>query len=352
MVQKLRKEEDDMSNTNFQNSLQRIPQNIPPVWMMRQAGRYHKHYQNLRSKYSFMQLCKEPELAAEVAFGPVDEFDFDVSILFSDLLFPLEALGQGLEYTDSGPRLGWNLTDETFPNLRPVDDAITHLEFQKKAMQLTRQKIPSHKSVIGFVGGPWTLFCYSSMGKHEGGLTTAKKSISLREKFFPIITDLLIKNIQLQFEGGAEIVMIFDTAAGELSNLEFEKIILPSLKILSDKFPKKLGYYSKNTTEQQVNSVLKSIPNLTGIGVDHRLNITSTFQNNQLGFTQGNFDQSLLFLEKDSFLKILMEYIQPIKDLSLEDRKGWVCGLGHGVLPKTPESNVKYFVETIRRIFS
>ena len=98
---------------------------------MRQAGRYHKHYQSLRQKHSFMELCKDPKLAAQVALGPVLDFDFDVAILFSDLLFPLEALGMGLTYPDSGPQLDWNLTSENFGKLKSIDQALPGLEFQK-----------------------------------------------------------------------------------------------------------------------------------------------------------------------------------------------------------------------------
>ncbi len=112
-----------IGNERFQNALVRRPQEAPPIWLMRQAGRYHKHYQALREKHSFMDLCKRPELAAEVALGPVLDFDFDAAILFSDLLFPLEALGMSLEYTDRGPQLGWNLAERTIARLRTMDDA-------------------------------------------------------------------------------------------------------------------------------------------------------------------------------------------------------------------------------------
>ena len=89
-----------IGNLRFQNALARMPQATPPIWLMRQAGRYHRHYQDLRRQFSFMDLCKQPELAAHVALGPVMDFDFDAAILFSDLLFPLEALGMGLQYTE------------------------------------------------------------------------------------------------------------------------------------------------------------------------------------------------------------------------------------------------------------
>ena len=146
-----------VGNSRFQNAVKLVPQSVPPVWMMRQAGRYHQHYQKLRARYSFAELCKKPEVAAEVALGPIDEFDFDVSILFSDLLFPLEGLGMGLEYTDAGPRLGFSLTNESISRLRSVDEAFLDLDFQGEAVTRTRALLPDSKSLIGFVGGPWTL---------------------------------------------------------------------------------------------------------------------------------------------------------------------------------------------------
>src|SRR6267378_895181 len=119
-----------IGNELFQNALARRPQSVPPIWLMRQAGRYHKHYQALRGKHSFMDLCKRPELAAEVALGPVLDFDFDAAILFSDLLFPLEALGMGLEYMDHGPQLEWKLDPKTLAELRPIEEAWPNLLFQ------------------------------------------------------------------------------------------------------------------------------------------------------------------------------------------------------------------------------
>src|SRR5213080_4986810 len=124
-----------IGHARLHNALARRLQSTPPIWLMRQAGRYHKHYQALREKYSFMDLCKRPELAAEVALGPVLDFDFDAAILFSDLLFPLEALGMGLEYTEQGPRLKWKLDAKSVSRLRSVDDAWPHLLFQGEAMR-------------------------------------------------------------------------------------------------------------------------------------------------------------------------------------------------------------------------
>src|SRR5207248_7750148 len=135
----------------LQIALPRRSQSVPPIWLMRQAGRYHQHYQALRANHSFMDLCKQAELAAEVALGPVLDFDFDAAILFSDLLFPLEALGMGLEYTERGPQLGWKLDQTTLGKLRDVEEAWPRLFFQGDAVRKTRSLLPANKSLIGFI---------------------------------------------------------------------------------------------------------------------------------------------------------------------------------------------------------
>ncbi|MBE8362655.1 uroporphyrinogen decarboxylase family protein [Leptospira borgpetersenii] len=339
-----------MPSKRYSNAISGVAQKIPPVWMMRQAGRYHKHYQTLRQKYTFEELCKNPELAAEVAFGPVDEFDFDVAILFSDILFPLEALGMGLRYTDAGPVLNFSIRSEKdLKKLKPVEDSISFMQFQKKAMHLTRERIPEDKSVIGFVGGPWTLFTYAVSGKHEGNLSLPKILTDVRNEFLEKIIRFLRENISLQLEGGAELVMIFDTAGGDLSPELFREIVIPGIKILADSYPGKVGYYGKGTASPHFQAVQR-IPTLAGFGFDHRWDLKEIFKNEKR-MVQGNFDQNLLFMEKEEFKRTLKSYLMPYRDLSPEERIGWVCGLGHGVMPKTPEENVKSFVEIVRETF-
>lgn len=338
-------------NPLFKNALQRTPQAVPPIWFMRQAGRYHKHYQGLRAQNSFEDLCKKPELAAQVALGPVAEFDFDVSILFSDILFPLEALGMGLAYTDHGPQLSFKLNPETINDLGPVDKAVEFMGFQKEAMMATRAVLPSNKSLIGFVGGPWTLFVYAVEGSHAGSLIQSKTLINLFPKFLEKMYPLLKENIKLQFEGGAEVVMVFDTAAGEVSPLFFKEFIQPVLAKIAQDYPGKIGYYSKGTQPVFFNKEFVSLP-WAGQGFDHRCYIPDSFAVQNKGFVQGNFDQSLLFLDDADFKKALNTFLAPMKEMTPAQRAGWVCGLGHGVLPKTPEKNVKLFVDTVRKELS
>lgn len=338
-------------NIKFQNSLNRVPQKCPPIWFMRQAGRYHQHYQNLRAQHGFMELCVNPDLATEVTMGPIEDFDFDVAILFSDLLFPLQALGMGLRY-EPGPVLDWHLTsEEDLKKLADPIKSVAQLMFQQEALLKIRKVLPESKSLIGFVGGPWTLFSYAVEGSHQGGLIQTKKNLSLYPKFCQILMPLLLENIQLQIDGGAEMVMIFDTAAGDLDPQTFKDVVLPELEQLIQKFPNRLAYYAKNTQPcyLQGTSLLKDP--WAGLGFDHKWNLTECFKLRNSGFVQGNFDQHLLFQKSNDFQNSLKKYLEPFQAMSPEARAGWVCGLGHGVLPATPEQNVRDFVKIVRESF-
>jgi uroporphyrinogen decarboxylase len=338
---------EQVGNDRFQNALARVAQPTPPIWLMRQAGRYHRHYQALRAKHSFMDLCKQPELAAEVACGPVNDFGFDAAILFSDLLFPLEALGMGLEYTDRGPQLGWRLNHETISQLRSADAAWPGLSFQGEAMRATRERIPDDRSLIGFVGGPWTLFVYAVEGTHQGSLIEAKKLWPLFAPFCEFIVPLLIRAIQTQLDNGAEVVMIFDTAAGELDPDLFQIEVVPQLQRMTAVDKKQIGYYSKGTQPAHLRHPFFLNGGIAGIGVDHRWNMSDALDLFPAGFVQGNFDQALLHADSAELRKHLIRYLAPLKE---RDCRGWICGLGHGVLPATPEDNVRLFVDTVREV--
>ncbi len=319
---------------------------------MRQAGRYHRHYQEMRKKHSFMELCRVPDLAAEVARGPVADFDFDLAILFSDLLFPLEALGLGLTYEDSGPKLEPHLDASLLPRLRPTADALPYLEFQREAVRRTREVIPESKSVIGFVGGPWTLYVYAVEGSHQGNITRAKSDPTLYKRFIEHLVPLLIENIRMQLDGGAEVVMLFDTAAGEVAPAWFRREVIPDIASLVEAFPGRVGYYARGIQPAHLRDPrFDSIP-LAGVGIDWRWDMPEALSlYGGRGFVQGNFDQSLLFLPPEEFGKELRRYLEPLLALSPEQRRGWVAGLGHGVLPRTPEENVRTFVRTVRETF-
>lgn len=342
-----------MPSERFQNALRSVPQAVPPIWMMRQAGRYHSHYKQLRRKHSFMDLCIVPELAAEAARGPVEDFDFDLAILFSDLLFPLQALGLSLTYEDSGPKLDPHLDWSQMSRLRSIDDALPHLMFQKEAMRLTREVIPQSKSVIGFVGGPWTLYVYGVEGSHQGNLKKAKSDPALYRAFSDHLVPLLIENIRLQIDGGAEVVMVLDTAAGELAPEWFQRCVWPDLAKIAEAFRGHVAYYSRGSQPAHLRGAEIANTPFGGVGVDWRWDMKEALAMfTGKGLVQGNFDPALLFLNKETFADELRRYLEPLRELTPEQRRGWVCGLGHGILPATPEENVRTFVKTVREMFA
>jgi uroporphyrinogen decarboxylase len=335
---------------------------VPPIWLMRQAGRYHTPYRQLRARHDFATLCREPELAAEVAMGPMRDFDFDAAILFSDLLFPLEALGFGLSYEDGPPKLDGTLTPDRIAAFRPLADALARLTFQRDALVATRALLPPDKGLLGFVGGPWTLFVYAVEGSHAGPLSRAKASLDLYRAFADRLLPLLVENIRLQFEGGADVVMLFDTAAGELPPDVFQRAIAPDLGTLTRAFPKRLGYYAKGLRPAHLESAADAsrvgaaarsfTDDLAGLGLDHGWDLARTLRDRTSdGFVQGNFDPALLQLTGAVLDRAIDAFLAPLQALSAADRRGWICGLGHGVLPATPEDSVRTFVRKVREGF-
>ena len=339
-----------MPNTKFLNSLNRTPQKGPPVWFMRQAGRYHDHYQALKKDHTFEELCKNPLLAAETAMGPINEFDFDVAILFSDILFPLEALGMDLSY-NPGPQFGLHLNEENANNLLVNQNPISFMNFQGEAIERTIERLPKEKSLIGFVGGPWTLISYAcNINKDSRQINLNNFQIGLLDN---VILPLLKENIKLQLNAGAEVVMIFDSAAHQLDEEDLNIYLEKTFNSLAKEFPNKVGYYAKDGINYET-IIAKQDDHeidLAGMGLDSNIDIRDYFKKTTNGFVQGNFSEHFLTLPLEEFLPKLDIFINQMSDLTPEDRVGWVCGLGHGVLKTTPQENVKEFVRRIREAF-
>ena len=331
-----------MSNELFVNAINRVDQTTPPIWFMRQAGRYHSHYQKLKEKYTFEELCKTPELASLVACGPINDFDFDVSILFSDILFPLEGLGLPLMFKP-GPIFGDFINQNNYQKYSDIDKAIDHMNFQKQAIQNTREQLPKSKSLIGFVGGLWTLLRFAVDKKNK--LFEPK---DFHFEFLEItLLPLIKKNIQLQLDAGVEIVMIFDSGLADLPSDLFKKNYIGLIRDLAFSFPNKVGYYCKGKTKEEVKLISK-FP-FAGMGIDHNLDIIDFLSNNHQGFTQGNFNESKMLMNTEDLSKEINLYCDKIEKFG--SIRGWVCGLGHGVNKETPEKNVHLFIDIIRKRF-
>ena len=315
-------------NKLFYNACERIEQHTPPIWYMRQAGRYHSHYQELKKSYTFEQLCKTPELAAEVACGPVKEFDLDVAIMFSDIMFVLEGLGMELQF-DPGPKfVGGGIHGN-------VQKAIEHMKFQADVIKATRERLDNNVSLIGFVGGPYTVTAHLMKRTFVAGIQNKPL-----EWLKNVMVPLLKANIDLQLEAGAEKVMIFDSTLDIMNLWYWEKEYIPLLEpLVGDN----VGYYCKNR------DILKATHYpWGGVGIDGSQSMSKVLMSRDKGFVQGNFKEKYLLLPK----KELQEKIDMFCDyMELRNRLGWVCGLGHGIDKETPEENVHLFIDTIRKRF-
>lgn len=326
-----------------------------PVWFMRQAGRYHAHYQAIKAKSDFLSMCKTPELACEVTMGPIEEFKFDAAILFSDLLFPLEQLGTGLRY-DPGPKLDWHLdTVGKLASLKELAPAAEFFDFQKQACRLLKKTLPDDRTLLGFVGGPFTLYTYVTEGLHDGNLVSAKQGLhdGRWEGFLQKLIPNLITEMNVQAEGGADAVCIFDTAAGELSPGDYARFVVPAIRTVIEGFKKahptkRVTYYSKHTQKAHLEAI-QDLP-IDTVGVDWRCDLIEIQKMFPKQFVQGNFDPIWLHLPQDIMVANLRAWHADLVKRGLDQSK-WICGLGHGVTIQTPEANVRRAVELVHQEF-
>jgi len=325
-----------MSEKLFENALLRAENSCPPIWMMRQAGRYQASYREMKQTWSFEQMCKLPRLATDVAMLPIDEFDFDVAILFSDILFHLEGLGLPLSF-NPGPKFEWHLDEDNWVDYNDVGKAIDFLKFQSKAIEQTRDRLYYKKGLVGFVGGPWTILNYA-VGDEE-------VSDEFKHKYLKdVLVPLLRASIKKQLEAGADCVMIFDSGLKNIHKNYFDKEYCELLKELQSAGP--TAYYSRTLPYNSLQKVIDL--DFAGVGIDSTQDLNKTLQKVNKGFVQGNFDEKLLLQDSETILRYeIRKWLDTI-----EDPTGWVCGLGHGILKETHPKNVTIFVQTVRNYFS
>ena len=324
-----------MTETLFDNARNRVEQSCPPIWMMRQAGRYQASYRAVKEKFSFVQMCKLPQIASSVAMLPIDEYDFDVAILFSDILFHIEALGIPLQF-DPGPKFEFDLTEDNYKNHQYKQNTLKHLQFQARAIKSTKEKLPFKKNLVGFVGGPWTLMNYAC---GESKVTNNFKIKFINDH----LLHLLKASIRQQTEAGADCVMIFDSGLHNLPKSLFANEYSKILKELAQ--TEQTVYYSRNLPYNSLNKLIDI--GFTGIGIDSTIDLDKTLKKVSTGFVQGNFDETLLLQNSETILRYeINKWLDTITDTT-----GWVCGLGHGILKDTPPTNVKIFVDMVRNRF-
>ena len=320
----------------------------PPVWLMRQAGRYLPEYQKIRSEVGFLDLCNNPELAVEVSLQPYERFKTDAVIVFSDILLPAQKMGLELEFTEDGPRINNLIKNESDIKKLTVPLANDEVYPTLTAINMLRKGVGDKVPIIGFSGAPWTLFCYMTEGYSSSNFNNAKqflfKNPQASQQLLSKITNTLFLYLTMQANSGAHVLQIFDTWAGVLSLEDYKTYALPYLKqLISDLMPLKIPIilYTNNSHHLLPKiSMLK----VAALSLDWRCDLQEVRDGfgSHIGL-QGNLDPSILLTSQTIVREKTKEMIQSIKNW----QTGYICNLGHGVLPSTPLENVQTMLDTV-----
>jgi uroporphyrinogen decarboxylase len=321
----------------------------PPIWLMRQAGRYMADYRALRQQHSFMELCHEPDLATEITLQPIRTFGMDAAIFFCDILVTAEALGGDLDIVEKvGPVISNPVrTREDLDRLLPHADAIANLQYTHQALTQIRAALPKEKGLLGFVGAPLTVGSYMIEGGSSSQVHTVFKMIHEAPDLFAGImkrlTDLTIDYIQLQRSAGVDGIQIFESWASLLPKNIYIEHVFPHLQRLVNATAnpeQPLILFALADMELWVH--LRTLPvQVLSVGPHHDiLNFREAFPEKAL---QGNLDSRFLLGDQDILLRAATNILETMKD-----QPGYIFNLGHGITPKTPESNVAALVDLVQ----
>ncbi len=324
------------------------PVDATPIWIMRQAGRYLPEYQAVRSKVSFLELCKTPELAAEVTIQPVDILGVDAAILFSDILIVVEAMGMPLHF-DEGPVLEAPITDQAGVDRLGVPDPEATMPFVTETIRILRRELEGRVPLIGFSGAPFTLASYMIEGGSSANFLKLKTLMFQQPAVWHALMDkvaaAVIEYLKAQIEAGAQAVQLFDSWGGTLSPRDYSEFALPySRRVISEL--KGLGVPIIHFV--QGNPALLHLVASAGsdvVGVDWRIEIGEARK--QIGretAVQGNLDPCALFLPIEKIEERAAEIIKQAGPT------GHIFNLGHGILPPTPVASARALVEAVHRI--
>lgn len=324
-----------------------------PVWMMRQAGRVLPEYRAVREQAgSFITLAKTPELAAEVTIQPVDAFDVDAAIIFSDILVVPEAMGLPYEMVESrGPV--FPDTVRTMADLKRlrVADAESDLGYVLEAIKLTKKELNDRVPLIGFAGAPFTIFCYMTEGKGSKTFSVAKKLLYTDPDFahalLQQITDSTIAYLQAQIQAGADVIQIFDSWAGILSPEQYRTFSLPYIRQICDLVTgpaertvpitvfAKGAYFARHEIGQLSCDV---------VGLDWNMDPHESRQLIPDRVLQGNLDPCVLYAD---FAQIRAEVKRM---LSAFGHQHYIANLGHGIYPDTDRDKARCFVDAVKEM--
>ncbi len=324
----------------------------PPVWMMRQAGRYMKVYRDLRAKYpGFRERSENPEIAIEISLQPWRAFQPDGVIMFSDILTPLPGIGIDFDIVESkGPLFETPIrTQEQVDRLTPLNPEKS-LPFIKTILQSLRSEIGNKSTLLGFVGAPWTLAAYAIEGKSSKNYSIIKGMAftepAILHQFLSKIADAIATYVRYQIDCGAQVVQLFDSWAGQLSPQDYETFALPYqqqvVRQVKETHPDTPLILYISGSAGVLERMGKSGVDI--VSVDWTVDLAEARQ--RLGQdmkVQGNIDPGVLFGSHDFIRDRIIDTIRKAGNY------GHILNLGHGVLVGTPEDNVRFFFETAKQ---
>ena len=324
----------------------------PPIWMMRQAGRYLPEYRATRAEAGdFLSLCYNSDLAAEVTLQPIRRYGFDAAILFSDILLLPQALGADLWFvTGEGPRLSTITRDEEFAILKGVDDIHETLSPIYETVRILARELPEQTTLIGFAGAPWTVATYmiAGRGTPDQGPAHALKGQNrdLFEKLIERLTLSTVEYLAEQIEAGAEVVKLFDSWAGSLKGQDFHDFALEPVRqiiaALKERFPNvPIIAFPREASDNYIG--FASATGADCVAVDNSVSPEWVAQNVQTdGCVQGNLKSSHMV---SGGLALIDETRRVVDALSEGPH---IFNLGHGITPDADPENVQIMVDTVR----
>ncbi len=317
-----------------------------PVWFMRQAGRYLPEYQKIRGKVTFLELCKNPDLATEVTLQPIDIFGFDAAILFSDILIPLEAMNLKLEFHEGrGPVFPDPIRCQKDVDNLIIPDPDVTMDFVMNTIRQLRSelKVP----LIGFSGAPFTLATYLiEGGSSKVFLETKKMMFQKPDMYHALLKKITQCNslyLQAQARAGAQALQIFDSWAGILAPGDYQRFALPYVQSMIKDLRKMTDvpiiYFANNGSTLMDHTVTAGADVL---GLDWRINIKDAIKRVGNHALQGNLDPISLFLPKDDLRARIKSLLEDAKGA-----KGHIFNLGHGIVPQTPPDQARIAVDAV-----
>jgi uroporphyrinogen decarboxylase len=335
----------DPSESVFLRACQGKPVPYTPVWLMRQAGRYQPEYRAIREKVSFLDLCKTPDLAAEVTVMAVEQLGVDAGIIFADILLVLEPMGLPIAFPgDEGPRIERPLTDAASIDALTGEIDVASLAFTCEAIRTFRKALP-RKPVIGFAGAPFTLASYAIEGGGSKNYIKTKTLMYSDEGAFRTLMAKLVEAtgrfLNAQIEAGAQAVQLFDSWVGALSPGDYRRYVLPHMKrlVASVRPGTPVITFGTGTGGFLEELAASGAP---VVGIDWRIEMGEARRRLPGKVLQGNLDPVCLFGPLPELRRRVDEILA-----AMDGARGHIFNLGHGILPGTPVDTVKALVSMV-----